>query len=263
MRILSIGNSFSEDAQRWLCALARSSGDEAFECHNLYIGGCSLRRHMREHSEGNAAYDYMINGGVSLRKISLDEALIELGEFDAITFQQTSRTCGQPQSYLPYLTELAATVREKQPRAKLYFHETWAYETDSTHSAFVHYNHDQGEMFRRLVDCAEMCRLLIDCDVIRAGEFIQYLRENVARFDYKNGGPSLNRDGYHLSKNYGRAAAALVWQKEFCAGAPDIDRFIEIANAEMREGDLPFERDILAEIFAAFEEFSKPDEAEE
>ena len=40
---------------------------------------------------------------------------------------------------------------------------------------------------------------------------IQYLRENTSEFDYRNGGLSLNRDGFHLSEIYGRYAAALTW----------------------------------------------------
>ena len=44
MKILSIGNSFSEDAQRYLHQIANANGDDIF-CANLYIGGCSLERH--------------------------------------------------------------------------------------------------------------------------------------------------------------------------------------------------------------------------
>ena len=41
MRILSIGNSFSQDAHKWLNKLASDNGIE-LENVNLYIGGCSL-----------------------------------------------------------------------------------------------------------------------------------------------------------------------------------------------------------------------------
>lgn len=256
MRILSIGNSFSEDAQRFLTDIARSVGDENFECHNLFIGGCSLKRHYEEHIAGNSSYDYMVDGGLPLRKISLAEALTELGEFDVITTQQTSRTCGQPQSYLPYITDIIDYVKEKQPEAKLYFHETWAYETDSTHSAFAHYNHDQAEMFRRLCDCAEMCRILVGCDLIRAGEFIQYLRQNVAEFDYAGGGMSLNRDGYHLSKNYGRFAAAALWYFTLCGELPNVEKFTEIVK--LRDGEPEFDAGILSKIVSALRDFSAP-----
>ena len=47
--------------------------------------------------------------------------------------------------------------------------------------------------------------------MIPTGTVIQALRETVPEFDYKNGGLSLCRDGYHLSWDYGRFAAAATW----------------------------------------------------
>ena len=44
MKLLSIGNSFSQDAQRYLHRIAAAAG-ESLKCVNLYIGGCSLRTH--------------------------------------------------------------------------------------------------------------------------------------------------------------------------------------------------------------------------
>ena len=46
MRILTIGNSFSEDATRYLSQIAKAQGVN-FEVVNLMIGGCSLERHYR------------------------------------------------------------------------------------------------------------------------------------------------------------------------------------------------------------------------
>ena len=44
MKVLSIGNSFSQDAQRYLHRLAKEDGT-FIKCVNLYIGGCSLQTH--------------------------------------------------------------------------------------------------------------------------------------------------------------------------------------------------------------------------
>ena len=46
MKILSIGNSFSQDAHKWLHKLAKQNGCDLSTC-NLYIGGCPLDRHFR------------------------------------------------------------------------------------------------------------------------------------------------------------------------------------------------------------------------
>jgi hypothetical protein len=44
MKILSIGNSFSQDAQRYISKIAAARGEELYT-KNLHIGGCSLERH--------------------------------------------------------------------------------------------------------------------------------------------------------------------------------------------------------------------------
>jgi hypothetical protein len=67
------------------------------------------------------------------------------------------------------LTELVAFVREKCPKAKIYFHQTWAYEIDSDHGGFVNYNRDQQEMYRRICDCAEIaCRLIAGAEEVHS-----------------------------------------------------------------------------------------------
>ena len=46
MRVLAIGNSYSQDATRYLYGIARAGGVDV-KVVNLYIGGCSLSRHYR------------------------------------------------------------------------------------------------------------------------------------------------------------------------------------------------------------------------
>ena len=58
MNILCIGNSFSQDATRYLHQV---SGEEIF-VRNLYIGGCSLERHYNNIVGNIADYDYQKNG---------------------------------------------------------------------------------------------------------------------------------------------------------------------------------------------------------
>lgn len=113
MRTLSIGNSFSQDATRWLHDLAESVGFP-LTCVNLYIGGCSLEQHWNNAETGAAVYAYEENGLDTGRKVSLTEALEE-GDWDVITLQQVSGKSGQYETYQPYLNKLAAFVREKAP----------------------------------------------------------------------------------------------------------------------------------------------------
>ena len=73
-----------------------------------------------------------------------------------------------------------------------------------------------------------MASKLIDADIIRSGEAVQKLRDNIKEFDYQNGGISLNRDGFHLSLDYGRFAAAAVWLKKLTGLTPDIEKFVSL-----------------------------------
>ena len=112
MKILSIGNSFSVDSQTW-ARKAAAAGGETFELGNLYIGGCSLERHMENVRSGEAAYDYFVNneniGRASVRTALMDE------KWDYVTVQQASHFSGKPETYFPFIEELADYARALAP----------------------------------------------------------------------------------------------------------------------------------------------------
>lgn len=230
MKILSIGNSFSQDAHQWLYDVCKSAGKEIYNA-NLYYGGCSLYAHWHFYVNDAAEYDYEIKGE-PVRKITLREALT-LEEWDVITYQQASHDSGIYDKYQPFLCDLHKVVKEACPNAKFYIHKTWAYEIDSPHGSFVLYNHDQKYMYECLSNAYAKAAESIGVDVIPAGDVIQYLRDNTKEFDYKNGGLSLNRDGFHLSLGYGRYAASLTWYcKLFGGNANDVSFAPEICEDE-------------------------------
>ncbi len=136
------------------------------------------------------------------------------------------------ETYEPYLSSLVSVIREAQPDAKLYFHQTWAYETDSGHSGFVNYNNDQAEIYSRIKQTSEIAAQYIHAELIPTGEVIQTLRETVSEFDYQNGGLSLCRDGFHLSLDYGRFAAAATWLRTITSNKIKIADFADF-NPEL------------------------------
>ena len=220
MKILSIGNSFSQDAHRWLYDICKSVDIDVYNV-NLYIGGCSLQSHWNKFCSDEEAYDYEVKA-CSKGKVALRNAL-KAEKWDVITFQQVSGDSGKYETYEPYLSDLFREVKAACPNAKFYIHKTWAYEIGSEHSGFVAYNNDQHEMYRCLSEANIKASQSIGAEIIPSGDIIQYLRDNTTEFDYKNGGLSLNRDGFHLSLGYGRFAAALTWYcKLFGGKASDI-----------------------------------------
>ncbi len=229
MKVLSIGNSFSTDAHKWLHKLAEINGIN-IETANLFIGGCSLETHWKNFTENNADYSLEINGNDGEKMISIPEALA-MNKWDVITFQQASHFSGIEETYEPYLTSLASAVKETQPQAKLYFHQTWAYETDSLHPGFADYNHSQQEMFERIISASQKAAKTIGAEIIPTGSVVQKLRETVSEFDYENGGISLCRDGFHLSFDYGRFTAAAVWLRTLTNKKIECDAFEDFDTA--------------------------------
>lgn len=212
MKILSIGNSFSKDAHRWLKEICRNGGMDA-DFYNLYIGGCSLERHWAEFCSGAESYDYEINA-VKNRKISLKEALSAEG-WDIVTLQQASPFSGLPETYQPYLNNLVAEVKKACPQARLFIQQTWAYDRAFQGSTFERYHCDQIEMYNRLAAAYRQAAAEIGAKLIPVGDAVQRLR-SIPPFDNL----SLNRDGFHLSHLYGRYLAGLVWYRTLFGGDP-------------------------------------------
>ena len=209
MKILTLGNSFAQDSHRWLHDIAKADNVD-IKCENLHIPGCSLERHYNNIIGNIAGYDLEINGKSTWKKISINDA-IKSDDWDIITMQQASKFSGLSDSYDPYFDEIYNYIKDNAPNAKIYIFETWAYEFDYDHPKFEPYNFNQSLMHDMLKKCYYDKAKEYGLDIIPVGDAIKYFRENVKEFDYKNGGLSLNRDGFHLSYNYGRFIAGLVW----------------------------------------------------
>ena len=206
-KILAIGNSFSQDATCYLEPVARSAGEE-WLVRNAYIGGCSLETHWGNALSGACAYEYQ-KDAQSLRMVSLEEAL-KAEDWDYVTLQQVSHLSGLPDTWVPYLDDLLAYVRQKAPRAEIVLHETWAYEFDSDHGGFVNYDRDRNRMHEAIVKTIRHYSETRGLHHIPVGEAVAKLRKR-PEFDPERGGLRLTRDGFHLSYDYGRYLAALVW----------------------------------------------------
>ena len=209
MKILSIGNSFSEDAHHRLHDLGKLHGID-IQTANLYFGGCSLETHYINSRENNAFYDYQVNGNEAQEKISIAEAL-KRDNWDIVTLQQVSDLSGLCESYEPYISELYEQVKSALPDAEILLHRTWAYECDTVHPGFANYNKSQQEMYEKITAATNKIAEKLGIRIIPVGDVIQSLRRKYPEFDYGNGGISLCRDGYHLTFDIGRFAAAATW----------------------------------------------------
>ena len=213
MKILSIGNSFSQDSTALLQLLT-----DKITARNLYIGGCSLDMHAANIENDAAKYELQENGEkMQNALVGVKEVLIS-AKWDYITVQQVSGRSGVYESFYPYLGELLDYVR-KYSDAEIVLHETWSYEIGSGHPDFAIYNSDREQMAQAIKETYEKVSAKENLRIIRVGEAVQNLRAKPS-FDYKNGGLSLTRDGFHLSLSYGRLLAASVWCKFFTGEIP-------------------------------------------
>lgn len=212
LKILAIGNSFSDDGMMYLPDLLEDAGIHNVIVARLYIGGCSLQRHCREYQENLHQYKYYKstdNKWVTVSKTaSLMDGLKD-EDWDIITMQESSPISGIESSYSPWLNMLTNIVRLNcsNPDVEIVWHQTWAYSKNSTHKGFVYYDKSQYRMFNAICYCADriMEREGID-NVIPTGTAVQLLR--LTRLQDEN---EFTRDGYHLSRTYGRYLAACTW----------------------------------------------------
>lgn len=209
VRILAIGNSFSQDAvEQYLHELAAAEGLPAV-IGNMYIGGCSLERHVDNARTGAPVYAYRkidVTGektetkGMTLEKALADE------EWDYVSLQQASPFSGLYLTYEASLPELVAYVKARVPEnTRLVLHQTWAYAADATHTGFKNYNADQLAMYRAIVKAVRKAARLTKIQIIvPSGTAIQNARTSFV-------GDRMNRDGYHLDVKIGRYTAACTW----------------------------------------------------
>jgi hypothetical protein len=219
IKILAIGNSFSQDTTAYLHDVAEQGGIST-KVVNLYIGGCSLERHWQNASGDLPEYEYELNGRSEKRKVSIKEALLE-DVWDFVTLQQVSGYSGVIASYYPYIKNLHEYVLSHAPQCRQLIHETWAYETGSSHPHFDIYGHSQTKMYGALKKAYTEAALDLGLELIPCGDLIQALR-GTEPFNYEKGGLSLCRDGFHLDLVYGRYAAAALWYASILKG--DISR---------------------------------------
>lgn len=201
IKVLAIGNSFSQDAMHYLHQLAEFNGID-IKCQNLCIGGCSLETHYNNIKGDLTSYRCELNSKFQ-KMISIKEALLS-DDWNYITLQQASHLSINYDTYRPYISEIANYIREIKPDAKILIHKTWMYEADSQMLASV--NIKTPEEMYNLLSGAYSCALneIKPYGLIPSGD---------AMFMASQQGFKVHRDGFHASLGFGRLLIASVWLK--------------------------------------------------
>ena len=201
IRVLAIGNSFSEDV------VEQHVHELGIVVGNLYIGGCSIQKHLGNLRSGKKAYRYRKvdeNGKrTTIRKVSMQYGLAD-EQWDYIMVQQVSGFSGVYVSFERFLPEYMKLLRnEVSSKTKFLVMQTWAYQSDSVHQNFAIYNYDQKAMYKAVTKC--YLKVFKDKRygfhaLVPNGTAIQNGRTYF--------GDKLTRDGFHLDKRVGRYLGA-------------------------------------------------------
>lgn len=217
LRILAVGNSFSDDGTEYIPALLDNLGIKNVEIARLYVGGCSLKQHTEFYKKEESPYIYTTSKAGENRWVeqsrhrSLKAALAE-GDWDIITLQQRSGFSGIYSTYEPYLDELITIIKQAQPNARIAWHMTWSYSTGSRHNDFARYESNSQKMLEAIYNAtlaATEAHPEIEI-IIPCGTVIQSLRRSAIN----NSPRDLTRDGYHMGEGAGRYALACTWYEE-------------------------------------------------
>ncbi len=209
VKILAIGNSFSEDAlEQYLYGLAKDGGYKVI-IGNLYIGGQSFEGHWKN-AQGNLPnYEFRLidldGKKTNTKGVTLQQG-ISSDNWDYISFQEVSGRSGKPEGYL-LLDDMIAYTKKyiTNPNVKYLLHQTWAYAQNSTHQDFPKYHSNQTTMYNAIVKNVENAKKMNPeiWRVVPSGVAIQKVRATYI-------GDNLNRDGYHLAP-LGRFTASSTW----------------------------------------------------
>lgn len=248
IRVLALGNSFSRDVvEQNLHELAANEGVTLI-IGNMYIGGCTLEKHLKNGKSDKAAYSYRKIDRDGVRSVTPKQTLVDgLSDekWDYIVIQQQSALAGVYCSYGRYLPELMAFCHEYAPKAKFALQQTWAYEGDATNNQFAFYEYDQMKMYEAIVDATK--RIYEE----KQYEFVMLFPVGTAIQNARTShlGDNLTADGFHLEKVIGRYIGACVWC-EILTGKSVVGNKYAPNGAS--------EQDILAAQKAAHEAVSHP-----
>ena len=267
VRLLAIGNSFSQNATHYLPGIVEAAGD-TLTFRTISIGGCPLERHWKN----AVAFEQG-----STNALARAWSVLAAETWDYVTLQQYSMLSFKPETYSPYAKQLRDYIKQRCPKSELLIHETWAYRSDDP---LFKNGFTQQDMYWKVRKAYETTAGELGCRILPVGDAFENARRDPAwkgvfpdpRFDARSAKPpalpdqthSLNRgyswsgktlkfDGHHANAA-GEYLGAAVWF-EFLFGqsvvgnsfvppgvtAEDVAILQKIAHQTVSEGLKPSE----------------------
>ena len=184
IRILTIGNSFTENGTEFLNAIVKRTGHQIIH-KRLHIGGSPLSLHYEralQPVDPVKGFGTPYSNGETLTEALSSE------DWDFVTIQQLSIKSHDISTYLPYAQGIADLVHRFAPQAELVVHQTWAYRSDDPR--FSKPNTQSGEpstqqqMFEGLKKAYETISDELHTKIIPSGQGF-WLADQHPKYGYK------------------------------------------------------------------------------
>ncbi|TWT53671.1 Endo-1,4-beta-xylanase/feruloyl esterase precursor [Rubripirellula amarantea] len=180
VRVLTIGNSFAENACKYLKNIAADGGVELV-IGTANLGGCTLEKHAKLAKQSATDPDnkpYPFSKAGERRKLSLQDYLVA-DQWDYVTVQQMSALSFKPETFHPHIDQLVEIIRELAPNAKILIHQTWAYRPDSP--LLKQWGMSQDEMHAGILQAYESVAKQFDAAIIPVGSAFHEVRTSPGR----------------------------------------------------------------------------------
>lgn len=185
VRLLTVGNSFADNALTYLPQLAEAAGHELIVAR-ANLGGCSFERHWNHVAAYEADTKSKDGSPYSGGKRSLAD-MLKREPWDFITIQQVSYKSHDPTTYEPYAEKLHHYIAERAPQAKIMIHQIWAYRVDDPR--FVPKNkgrepHTHQVMYEQVRQTYHAVAKQLGIDIIPSGDAM-YLADTNPQWGFK------------------------------------------------------------------------------
>lgn len=174
MKILNIGNSFTDSLKAYFPSVVESvPGCELF-LDAASHGGCELHRHWSyiTNEENDRVYSMYQDRRFKMREI------LEREPWDIVSIQQASHYSWKPETFQPYATNIRDYVKAHAPQAELVIQQTWAYRADDPRLQTTGlWGISQDEMYKRLYDAYAQLASELNARVIPVGYAVQLARQ--------------------------------------------------------------------------------------
>ena len=210
LRVLLIGNSYSEDTTQYLSEIAEEFNFDAAEFYVLSKGSSDLSQHASNIVSNSAAYYFKYSkDGKELSSLGSGKTLkygIQYMDWDYIVLQQVSGKSGKPDTYNSDLTNLISEIKKiaTNPNVKFVWNMTWAYASNNSNISSNGYGSQLG-MYNAICSAVQQ-KVVTNADFVTVsavGTAIQNARTSSL-------GDTLNRDSTHLTRSTGRYIASLT-----------------------------------------------------